>query len=95
MNNQDKAIYAILADNVYWDVRKDNKREFPDGSKSNWTPVPKDWKLIKEMSGSGDRGKADHPEYEGFTARAYQKSGSNKDYKLKSRFPLQILKSSN
>lgn len=84
MNNQDKAIYAILADSVYWDVRK---QETKNTTGSNWTPVPSDWKLIAEMSGSGDKGKADHPEYEGFTARAFQKSGSNEVVIAKSLNP--------
>lgn len=78
MSTQDKnAVYAILADSVYWDVRRDNKDNAPDGSKSNWTPVPSDWKLIDEMSGSGKQGKALHPEYEGFTARAYKNKQTN------------------
>lgn len=56
MNNQEKAIYAILADNVYWDVRsngdKDNTGDFTN---SNWTPVPDGWTVIGkyDVSGSG------------------------------------------
>ena len=73
MNNQDKAIYAILADSVYWDIRKDNKKEFPDGSKSNWTPVPKGWKLIAQESHSG-QGVLN---INGFTARAYKNDSTS------------------
>lgn len=72
LSNQEKAVYAILADSVYWDVReykaKNGLKDAP-----NWTPVPKDWKLIKEMSGSGKQGRTQNPKLEGFTARAYQK----------------------
>jgi hypothetical protein len=56
MNNQEKAIYAILADNVYWDVRsngdKDNTGDFTN---ANWTPVPDGWTVIGkyDQSGSG------------------------------------------
>lgn len=74
MSTQDKnAVYAILADSVYWDVRKDNKDNAPDGSKSNWTPVPSGWKLIHEVSGSG-KGFLNS---DGFTALAYQNSNFN------------------
>lgn len=65
MSNQDRnAVYAILADSVYWDVRRDNKDNAPDGSNSNWTPVPNDWTIIHEMSGSGNDGKANNPHLE-------------------------------
>ena len=70
MNNQEKAIYAILADNVYWDVRsngdKDNTGDFTN---SNWTPVPDGWTVIDEISGSGVEGRVSHPQLEGFSAR--------------------------
>ncbi|MDO5638215.1 MAG: hypothetical protein Q4G18_13355, partial [Myroides sp.] len=67
--NQQNAIYAILADSIYWDIRKETTTNITG---SNWTPIPSDWTLVEEMSGSGDKGKEDNPEYEGFTARAYQ-----------------------
>ena len=75
MNNQDKAIYAILADNVYWDVRSANNtgtKENPDFTNANWTPVPNGWTVIDEVSGSGEQGKAKYPELEGFTAWVFK-----------------------
>lgn len=80
LTNQQKSIYAILADSVYWDVRKENNegsQDKPDRSKSNWTLIPSDWKLIKEESGSGQQGRADNPHLQGFTARAYQNMTTN------------------
>lgn len=56
------AVYAILADSVYWDVRQDNKKDADDGSKSNWTPIPSNWKLISELQDKSS----------GFTARAFK-----------------------
>lgn len=77
MNNKSNAIYAILADSVYWDTRKNNKETKPDGSQSNWTPVPIGWNVIHEVSKSG-KGlsvggvfKNNIPS-DGFTARAYK-----------------------
>ncbi len=61
MNNQQKAVYALLADNAYWDVRKGYKKNddlSKDFTNSNWTPVPKGWTVIDEVSGSGEKGKA-------------------------------------
>ena len=71
-----EATYAILADSVYWDVRThtNNPNDKTDTSNSNWTPVPTGWELIKQESGSGDEGKKNNPQLEGFTARAYQNS---------------------
>lgn len=70
MNNQEKAIYAILADNVYWDVRNNgDTNNTGDYSQSNWTPVPSDWKIIHEVSNSGKS----FPNTNGFTAREFQK----------------------
>ena len=71
LTNTEKATYALLADNVYWDVRYgyntvDGQKNFTN---SNWTPVPDGWTVIDEVSGSGEQGKAKHPELEGFTAR--------------------------
>ena len=75
LTNEQKAVYALLADNVYWDVRSgytkdqyDNK----DFTNSNWTPVPDGWTVIDEVSGSGEQGKAKHPELEGFTAWVFK-----------------------
>lgn len=68
MSNTDvskNAVYAILADSVYWDVRE----QYTDNGKgSNWTPVPSDWKLIHEVSKSG----GSWSQSNAFTARAYQ-----------------------
>lgn len=77
-NINQNAIYAILADSVYWDVRYGVKEDKTlDQANSNWTPVPSDWKLIAEMSGSGDVGRASNPDLAGFTARAYKNSNFN------------------
>ena len=44
LTNQQKATYALLADNVYWDVRSsgydENKDKFIN---SNWTSMPEGW----------------------------------------------------
>ena len=74
---QNNAIYAILADSVYWDVRYGQKKDGAlDQQNFNWTPVPTGWKIVREESGSGDEGKKNNPQLEGFTARAY-KNGNN------------------
>lgn len=70
MNNQDKATYALLADNVYWDVRKGGTLP-KEQENSNWTPVPDGWRVIAEESWSGDN-RTYRNGTEGFTARAYQ-----------------------
>ena len=72
LSNQDKAIYAILADNVYWDVRKGFKETSTnekDFTNSNWTPVPDGWTVIGkyDQSGSGSM-RQTKPELDGFTA---------------------------
>ena len=50
LTNQQKATYALLADNVYWDVRSsgydENKDKFIN---SNWTPVPEGWKVLDQF----------------------------------------------
>ena len=73
MENKDKAIYAILADNVYWDVRSSNKDKTGDYSHSNWTPVPNGWTVIGkyDQSGSGSM-RQTKPELDGFTARVFK-----------------------
>ncbi|WP_352259860.1 hypothetical protein [Psychrobacter sp. TB55-MNA-CIBAN-0194] len=46
LTNQQKATYALLADNVYWDVRygyDDTNPTDKDFTNSNWTPVPEGW----------------------------------------------------
>lgn len=72
LSNQDKSIYAILADSVYWDVReykaKNGLKDAP-----NWTPVPKGWKLIAQESHSG-QGVLN---INGFTARAYKNDSTS------------------
>ncbi len=47
MENRDKAIYAILADNAYWDVRHGYDENTKDFTNSNWTPVPEGWTVWK------------------------------------------------
>ena len=50
LTNEQKAIYAILADNVYWDVRKGFEKSETGGANdftnSNWTPVPNGWSIL-------------------------------------------------
>ena len=76
LNNQQKAIYALLADNVYWDVRKGYSQDNPlapkDFTNSNWTPVPDGWTVIGkyDQSGSGSM-RQTKPELDGFTARVF------------------------
>lgn len=57
LTNEQKAIYALLADNVYWDVRKGFTEVggTDDFTNSNWTPVPDGWTVIGkyDVSGSG------------------------------------------
>ena len=64
--------YDLLADNVYWDVRKGftevgGKDDFTN---SNWTPVPDGWTVLSkyDQSGSGSM-RQTKPELDGFTAR--------------------------
>lgn len=66
-NINQNAIYAILADSVYWDVRKGGTKS-DEQKTSNWTPVPTGWKLIHEVSNSGNTWYQSNA----FTARAYQ-----------------------
>lgn len=48
--NQQNAIYAILADSVYWDVRYGVKEDKTlDQANSNWTPIPNGWELLEEL----------------------------------------------
>ena len=73
LTNEQKAIYAILADNVYWDVRRGyetNDEGQKDFTNSNWTPVPDGWTVIGkyDQSGSGSM-RQTKPELDGFTAR--------------------------
>ena len=74
LTNEQKAMYAILADNVYWDVRKGFTEVggTDDFTNSNWTPVPDGWTVIDEISGSGVEGRVSHPQLEGFSARAFK-----------------------
>lgn len=64
--------YDLLADNVYWDVRKGFKETSTnekDFTNSNWTPVPDGWTVIGkyDQSGSGSM-RQTKPELDGFTA---------------------------
>ena len=72
LSNQDKSIYAILADSVYWDVRK-YESKIGETLAPNWTPVPKGWKLIAQESHSG-QGVLN---INGFTARAYKNDSTS------------------
>ncbi len=65
MSNTDvskNAVYAILADSVYWDVRYGENDGIIDQANSNWTPIPSNWKLISELQDKSS----------GFTARAFK-----------------------
>ena len=80
LTNEQKAIYALLADNVYWDVRKGftevgGKDDFTN---SNWTPAPDGWTVLGkyDVSGSGSMQQT-NPDLDGFTARVFQKTGTN------------------
>lgn len=68
--NPQNAVYAILADSVYWDVRYgiNPKTGMLDSLNSNWTPVPQGWKLIQQVSKSGNAWYQSNA----FTARAYK-----------------------
>ncbi len=80
LTNQQKAIYAILADNSYWDVRYGYEDKEPkDFTNSNWTPVPKGWTVIDEVSGSGE-GRKNDPKLEGFSARVFQNTTTKEIY---------------
>ena len=71
LTNEQKAIYAILADNVYWDVRRGyetNDAGQKDFTNSNWTPVPDGWTVIGKYDQSGSM-RQTKPELDGFTAR--------------------------
>lgn len=50
LTNQQKATYALLADNVYWDVRNGFVTIDDFGTKdftnSNWTPLPEGWTVL-------------------------------------------------
>ena len=51
LTNQQKATYALLADNVYWDVRSgfENTESGEDFTNSNWTPVPEGWTVLDQF----------------------------------------------
>lgn len=79
MNNTDvskNAIYAILADSVYWDVCYGENDGILDQANSNWTPVPQGWTIIHEVSKSGG-GISWDSLTSGFTDRAYQNTATN------------------
>lgn len=46
LTNEQKATYALLADNVYWDVRYGYDEKTGDFSNSNWTPVSEGWTVL-------------------------------------------------
>lgn len=46
LTNEQKATYALLADNVYWDVRYGYDEKTGDFINSNWTPVPEGWTVL-------------------------------------------------
>ena len=52
LTNAQKSTYALLADNVYWDVRygfNDDDPNNPDFTNSNWTPVPESWTVLDQF----------------------------------------------
>ena len=61
--NKQNAIYAIISDNVYWDVRYGGQ-EGELKKNSNWTPIPSNWKLISELQDKSS----------GFTVRTFKNS---------------------
>lgn len=83
LTNSEKAVYALLADNVYWDVRygyDDTNPTDKDFTSSNWTPVPEGWTVLGQFdqSGSGD-GITQRPNLDGFSARVYEKEGESNE----------------
>lgn len=72
--------YDLLADNVYWDVRKGFTEVggTDDFTNSNWTPAPDGWTVLSkyDQSGSGSMQQT-NPDLDGFTARVFQKTGTN------------------
>ena len=51
LTNSEKAVYALLADNVYWDVRYGYEAGEPnDFTNSNWTPVPEGWTVLDQFN---------------------------------------------
>ena len=81
LTNEQKAIYAILADNVYWDVRRGyetNDAGQKDFTNSNWTPVPEGWSALTNFDHYGSTQYSENNKlFNGFSARVYQKEGTN------------------
>ena len=81
LTNAQKATYALLADNVYWDVRYgfENTESGEDFTNSNWTPVPEGWTVLSQYD---FKGSTQFPEenkaLKGFSARVYNETGTNK-----------------
>ncbi len=82
MSNLTKeAQYALLADNVYWDVRKGyikDKEGQKDFSESNWTPVPPGWSILtkdaKDENGNiikDEKGKTVKESFEVYSSTQY------------------------
>ena len=73
LTNEQKAVYALLADNVYWDVRYGKDKNSNDFTNANWTPVPDGWTVIGkyDQSGSGSM-RQTNPDLDGFTARVFK-----------------------
>ena len=50
LTNQQKATYALLADNVYWDVRNSGyDRDTNTFTNVNWTPVLESWTVLDQF----------------------------------------------
>ena len=80
LTNEQKATYALLADNVYWDVRYGHDEKTGDFINSNWTPVLEGMTVLGQFdqSGSGD-GITEKPDLDGFSARVYEKEGESNE----------------
>ena len=80
LTNTEKATYALLADNVYWDVRYgyntvDGQKNFTN---SNRTPVPEGWSALTNFDHYGSTQYSENNKlFNGFSARVYQKEGTN------------------
>ena len=78
LTNQQKATYALLADNVYWDVRYGYDQKTGDFTNSNWTPVPEGWTVLSQYDFTGStQFPEENKALKGFSARVYNETGTN------------------
>ena len=49
LTNQQKATYALLADNVYWDVRYGYDEKTDDFTNAHWTLVLESWTVLDQF----------------------------------------------